>query len=566
MANGIKPHELIQLCEVLNERFDGKIVGTGTGEEPRRRNFYSKALAAYYLTQEADASVDEAVAASIDGGGDHGIDSVYVDGTDTIWLIQSKYKDSGEGEVELADVSKFVDGVRDLLRQKYERFNDALQNKIPDLNRAFDSGVAKVKAVLVYTGNALSDDRRRMMSDLEKAFEEPATPNYLRFLNRGLDSFHRLQLDEYLPDPISTEVTLENYGNIEEPYTSYYGSLSGDQLKALKDEHGEQLFDENIRHFQGDTVVNQDISSTIQENPEHFFYFNNGVTFICDSLRIVGPRDETRSSAKFRVENLSVINGAQTVSCLSQYTGEADQALPVKVLATFITLDNAPVGFGQMVTRYRNNQNAVSDIDFAALDENQIQWAQTLQKSEIIYRYKSGDLEQEDFDVETAAKALACWVCDDGWSKLIAQAKKDCKKLFSRKLEEEGQISLYNKLFKDSLQARHLWRIVQIHELVKSSLKADVRQSTGAEKNILSNCTMLLSHIVYIKFQYVDAEELKLSLNHENLVRAYSHNIAQTIISEYQRINWGKTADAVFKNATDLQTLKGPVMAALARA
>lgn len=566
MAEGIKPHELIQLCASLDGRFQGKIKGTGTNDESKRRNFYTKALAAYYLTQEAGASDDEAIKASIDGGLDHGIDSVFVDSTQTVWLIQSKYKDSGVGEVELAEVGKFVDGVKDLAKQKYERFNEHLQAKIPALNSAFDSGVAKVKAILTYTGGALGDDKRRVMSDLEAALNQPADPGFLRFINFGLASFHRVQLDEHLPVPITAEITLENYGHIDEPYLCYFGSITGAQLKALKTENGEKLFDANIRHFQGDTVVNQDISETIKNNPEHFFYFNNGVTFICDAIRPIGPRDDTRSTGRFRVENLSVINGAQTVSSLAIDLNDQAQQSDVKVLATLVALDADLEEFGGKVTRFRNNQNAVSDIDFAALDENQIQWAQTLQQSGVFYRYKSGELDQEDFDVETAAKALACWVSDNECN-LIAQSKKDAKKLFSRVSGEELHGAIYYHLFKDSLQARQLWRIVQIYQLIRESLRSDARQSSGLDKEINANSLMLLSHIVYLKIkQYIDHNDLRLSLVHGNIIRITTQTIAHTIISEYKKVNWGKTPASVFKNASDLKTLKGAVMAKLANA
>lgn len=566
MAEGIKPHELIQLCELLDARFGEKIIGTGTDATAKQRNFYTKALAAYFLTQEAGASVDDAVQASIDGGQDHGIDSVYVDSTQTVWLIQSKYKDSGTGEVELAEVGKFVDGVKDLTKQKYGHFNQHLQAKIPALNSALDSGVAKVKAVLAYTGGALGDDKRRVMSDLEDALNQPADPGFLRFINFGLASFHRIQLDEHSPDPITAEITLENYGHINEPYLCYFGSVTGTQLKSLKVEYGEKLFGANIRHFQGDTIVNQDISETIKNNPEHFFYFNNGVTFICDAIRPIGPRDDTRSSGKFRVENLSVINGAQTVTSLALDLNEDNQEQEVKVLATFIALDADLEEFGGKVTRFRNNQNAVSDIDFAALDENQIQWAQTLQQSGVSYRYKSGELDQEDFDVETAAKALACWAGDSDCN-LIALAKKDAKKLFSRVVGEELHGATYHHLFKDSLQARQLWRIVQIHQLMRESLKSDARQAAGVDKDITSNSLMLLSHIVYLKIKpHIDHNDLKLSLLHSNIVRTTAQSITQTIIAEYKKFNWGKTPASVFKNASDLKTLKGAVMAALANA
>lgn len=566
MAEGVRPHELIQLCELLDNRFGGKITGTGRSDEARKRNFYTKALAAYYLTQEAGATEEEAIEASVDGGQDHGIDSVYVDNTQTVWLIQSKYKDSGTGEVELAEVSKFVDGVRDLVRQSYERFNELLAPKIPALNAAFDSGVAKVKAVLTYTGGALGDDKRRLMSDLQDALNQPPDLNFITFLNRGLVSFHRIQLDEHLPDPITAEITLENYGYIEEPYLCYYGSITGEQLKGLKDEYHDQLFASNIRHFQGNTVVNQDISETIQADPEHFFYFNNGVTFICDGIRRIGARDETRSTGKFRVGNLSVINGAQTVSSLCLTLNEDPEATDVKVMATFIALDADLEEFGGKVTRFRNNQNAVSDVDFASLDENQIQWAQTLEQSGVYYRYKSGALDNEDFDVETAAKALACWVTDNECAH-IAQAKKDAKKLFSRVAGEELHGATYHILFKDTLQARQLWRIVQMYLTVRDFLRAEIRQAAGADKEILANTQMFVAHIAYIKSgQIIDDNDLYLSPAHKQQIIEISQSITQATIAEFNKVNWGKTPGSVFKNAGDIRVLKGAVMVALANA
>lgn len=566
MAEGIRPQELIQLCKLLDDRFQTEIKGTGYNTEAKQRNFYTKALAAYYLTQEAGATNDEAIKATIDGGEDHGIDSVYVDATQTIWLLQSKYKDSGKGEVDLAEVGKFVDGVKDLAKQKYERFNKHLQSKIPALKTAFDSGVAKIKAVLTYTGGALGDDKKRLMSDLESALNQPADPTFLRFLNRGLTSFHRIQLDEYLPSAITAEIELNNYGHVKEPYLCYFGSLSGAQLKTLVDQHGNKLFDANIRHFQGNTVVNQDIENTIEENPEHFFYFNNGVTFICDSIRPVGARDDTRSSGKFRVNNLSVINGAQTASSLALHLPEDLDKKGVTVLTTIIALDADLEDFGGKVTRFRNNQNAVSDIDFAALDDNQIQWAQTLQQSDVFYQYKSGELDQIDFDVETAAKALACWITDVN-CKTVAMAKKDSKKLFSRVSGEELHGSIYHNLFRDSLQARQLWRIVQIFLLIKDSLKIDTKSSTGLDKEISANSLMLLSHIVYLKLKpYIDHNDLAISLAHSNIVRAKAQSITQVILEEYKKIDWGKTPGSVFKNATDLKTLKGAAMGSLAKA
>ncbi|MFP5339970.1 MAG: abortive phage infection protein, partial [Gammaproteobacteria bacterium] len=111
-----RPLELDLLCQKLDADYANRITGTGNTPESRRSNYLSKAIAAFVLHEDAGANLDEAVAASIDGGQDHGIDSVFVSTDQTIWLVQSKYKESGTGEPELGDVSKFRDGVTDLLQ------------------------------------------------------------------------------------------------------------------------------------------------------------------------------------------------------------------------------------------------------------------------------------------------------------------------------------------------------------------------------------------------------------------------------------------------------------------
>jgi hypothetical protein len=49
---------------------------TGTIEE-RERNLLTRALAAFALHKQAGATLDEAAASIVDGGGDYGLDAIY---------------------------------------------------------------------------------------------------------------------------------------------------------------------------------------------------------------------------------------------------------------------------------------------------------------------------------------------------------------------------------------------------------------------------------------------------------------------------------------------------------
>ena len=95
------PLELQLLTGLLDSTFGELIEGIGNDAAARRSNFLSKAIAAFLLVQEAGATPEDAATASIDGGNDHGIDSVLVAADGTLWLIQSKYIASGVGEPDL---------------------------------------------------------------------------------------------------------------------------------------------------------------------------------------------------------------------------------------------------------------------------------------------------------------------------------------------------------------------------------------------------------------------------------------------------------------------------------
>src|SRR5712691_4277857 len=76
----------------------------------------TRGLAAFAVVELSN--LDDIAAAQVvtDGTGDNGIDGVYYDLAEkNCILVQSKWISSGNGSVEVGDVHKFIQGVRDLL-------------------------------------------------------------------------------------------------------------------------------------------------------------------------------------------------------------------------------------------------------------------------------------------------------------------------------------------------------------------------------------------------------------------------------------------------------------------
>ncbi|MGE0111535.1 AIPR family protein [Aquabacterium sp.] len=576
----IRPLELDLLCHKLDADYAALITGTGTSPESRRSNFLSKAIAAFVLHEAAGATIEEAVAASIDGGLDHGIDSVFVANDQTIWLVQSKYKESGSGEPELGDVAKFRDGVADLIQGRWGRFNNALQNRSGAIANALNSGVCKVKVVLAYSGTAVSDDRRDIFADLERAFNGP-NPGFLRCHAYGLTTLHDLHLDGISAQAIEADVELKDFGHTQAPYRAFYGRMDAKRLAELWVQYEDRLVDRNIRRFKGTTTVNAGLTETLQQEAEHFFYFNNGVTFLCEAINEQHPRDPHRESGRFRVRGLSIINGAQTVGAIAKEPIAHYDANPAMVMATFVCLDNAPDGFGDKVTQSRNRQNAVDLEDFAALDERQAVWQQTLRMAGIEYIVKHG---QDDappsptsFSARELAPFLACTVTTSDWQDYLVAAKSDKKRLFGR----EGLVPAtdplrqsYERLFADSLTAKQMWRIAQIGRTVirkirdRASAEGDPQglpPGTLPAREVLAHGAWMVLHVIFIRLPLHNGAELNLSADELTALSREIDSVADSLVSVVQAIQWNKQARSVFENKADCRSVKGRLMAALAQ-
>ncbi|HEZ5614681.1 TPA: AIPR family protein [Neisseria meningitidis] len=574
----VKPLELELLCEKLNHDFSGKITGQGQNDESKRRNFLSKAIAAFVLHEETTASLDDAVSASVDGGLDHGIDAILIDSNHVIWLVQSKYIDTGAGEPELGDVSKFRDGIIDLLEGRFDRFNDAIKSKKTDIENVMNSGICKVKAILAYSGTAISDNKRDIFSDIERTFND-SSPDFIRCYAYGLSTLHELHKSCLEENSIDEEIELVNFGHIQQPYKAYYGQIKAEKLFSLWNTHKHKLVEKNIRRFKGETSVNQSLKKTLYDNPEHFFYFNNGITFLCNSIVEIGSRNSNRQTGKFKVQGLSIINGAQTVGVIGSKSFEFYQQHPIHVFATFLCLNGTPDDFSIEVTQARNRQNAVSLEDFASLDDNQIRLRDTLSIAGVTYLIKQGYDDSPDsdtcFNIRELVPLLACTVTSSDWQEYVIAAKSDKTRLFQQVAltsHRKKMKDAYQKLFSDSRTATEIWRIVQLGRIIKQIVKdrasgESIDHNVNLQaKDILNQGIWLIIHIVFLRTKLQNGNKLFITEDEKQRLSSEIDTISHKLVNVIQSEQWEKTAQAIFENQTDCNTIKNRLMAALASA
>lgn len=161
---------------------------------------------------------------------------------------------------------------------------------------------------------------------------------------------------------------LEASGTETEDFKSYLCIIPGTLLADIYDLYGSSLLEGNVRSFLSTKVaVNKKIRFTIQQCPERFFAYNNGISATAMSVVI-----DSTSQGQFLTyaQDFQIINGGQTTASLSnsRYKDKADlSAIFVQMKLTVIesTLDDdSATDLVQQISRSSNSQNKVSDADF----------------------------------------------------------------------------------------------------------------------------------------------------------------------------------------------------------
>jgi hypothetical protein len=342
-------------------------------------------FAAEQALKDRDLSYDEIQDGIVDGGGDGGIDAIYLFINNTLCretidpgeykrhvpmelvFVQAKTA-SGFGE---AGMDKFVASARDLLDLSRDTsslitvYNSDILEKINIFRECYVSLISKFpKLAIRYYYAALAievhPNVQRKVNNLKETVETAFSPvefsldfltasSMLQLARSTPTSVHHLKLAE---TPISTGqsayVCLANLNGYFE-FITENGTLN------------ERIFEGNVRDYQGNTEVNQKIRDTLAIlTPEDFWWLNNGISVLCTRASVSGKT--------LTIENAEVVNGLQTsreiFDVLSSRPQMDDQR---SVLVRVIVTEDAESR--DRVIRATNSQTAIPSASLRATDK-----------------------------------------------------------------------------------------------------------------------------------------------------------------------------------------------------
>lgn len=163
---------------------------------------------------------------------------------------------------------------------------------------------------------------------------------------------------------VTREIVFEKHTilpTIKDVDEAYIGILPcSEYVKLISDNEGKlqrSVFYDNVRDFQGNNPVNQEIEETLKDSTENdkFVLLNNGITIVAGSLNKVGTR--------FRLKDFQIVNGCQTSHILFRNLPVLQNVcVPVKIIVTTDT------DVTSAITKGTNRQTQVNIEAFESLN------------------------------------------------------------------------------------------------------------------------------------------------------------------------------------------------------
>ena len=299
----------------------------------------------------------------VDNANDKGIDFIAID-DNKVYIIQTKYQ--SRPLKEIPDFIKLPDSI------KTELYNSTCNAEL----KAFFSEIKRKKNVEY---NLLFVTTEKVTNEEEEYYSSLVEDENIQFsiidstkLRTEYESIKTM--GDNPPDKVTLNLGNEDVIELNtiSPNETILITQKGSKLRNLYQnrEYRERLFNLNIRQWLGKNSVNKGMIETIEKSPDKFFYYNNGITAICENYYL-DKEKQSLDCTKFQV-----VNGAQTLTTIAKEPETVDLT-NVKVLIKIVKADKYTSGDKESslafnIVKNNNSQTVIKSIDFRSNDEVQI--------------------------------------------------------------------------------------------------------------------------------------------------------------------------------------------------
>ena len=518
----------------------------------REEKQISRAFSAFVLHTMFDLNPKKAAEAVVDDYNDNGVDAIYYHEPEkTLYFVQSKLK--ATEQFKLGEAQSFLSGVKQLVNKQIATFNQNVRNMEQYIEAALDE-CDEIKLIIAYTGNGISiqarNEIRQIIQREQDEGDEQLQQEIVKFDAEAVEGALRR---EQAVGQVNEKIRIHKYRKIDEPKKTIFGIVKVEDLIKLHEKHGKGLYEKNIRFFigAGKRGVNSAIKQTLLNEPDKFLYLNNGITLIGSTINQGSTTRDNPTTRDFRVQGMSVVNGAQTIATASQFKEENPEAdvSAAQVMVTLIHTGETDQ-FHKQVTKARNLQNPVDLSNFAALDDNQERLRQEIALYGMDYHYRPQRQSKAGIpviDIETLVKALAC-------------LHKDIR--FPARLKSEPshftnmESDAYRELFTDELSGCKAVNAFIAFREVHDLLNAADRSSPSPERLVYRHCIYALASILMKQLKNkIEGDAVITAVQVRGLISTPFDDLRQTFADQYRIVGIGSAPHAFFKRISDTSRL-----------
>ena len=315
---------------------------------------------------------------------DKGVDAVLIDSIEQhVIIIQSKFEhEGGQRQVKESEIKQFA-AVRDYFRSRQALLGataKANQTARRLLDKAFDVIHRKHYTwELIFITTHKEAPRIEDLVYKTFAFKPSEFRIYyydriVQLLKDKLRDFTPILSPYSLPYKDADKTMIRTLHN-----RSWVLTVPTDEIRLMVNKYQDKLFRKNVRNFLGKSTCNKAIQETLKYEPENFWYYNNGISILCDEASLNVEKKYVR------LVNPQIVNGCQTARSIERFRGELRGEVLVRVI------ESKSHRFINSITLYQNSSNPVKKRDFKSNDPVQVRLKHELRRRGYYYEIKRGE-------------------------------------------------------------------------------------------------------------------------------------------------------------------------------